>query len=86
VDGEKPAIRRLQAALGRAGRPMAPEPLEVTLLWFGDDPPPSTVASPIPPPAPQLHHAAVGKRSGPGRLIQPGPDNAGTQPPRPWPR
>ncbi len=84
--GEKPSIRRLQAALAPAGKPISPEPLEVTLLWFGDEPPASTVAFPIPAPAPQPRHAAAGKQSGPGRLIRPGPDSAGTPSPRPWPR
>ncbi len=37
VRGEKPAIRRLQAALGRAGKPISPEPLVVTILNFSDD-------------------------------------------------
>ena len=37
VRGEKPAIRRLQAALGRAGKPISPEPLVVTILDFSDE-------------------------------------------------
>jgi hypothetical protein len=37
VRGDKPAIRRLQAALGRAGKPISPEPLVVTLLHFSDE-------------------------------------------------
>jgi hypothetical protein len=37
VRGERPAIRRLQAALGRAGKPISPEPLVVTILNFSDD-------------------------------------------------
>jgi hypothetical protein len=53
VRGEKPSIRRLQAALAPAGRPISPEPLEVTLLWFGDEPPPSTEPRLIYPPAAQ---------------------------------
>jgi hypothetical protein len=35
--GERPAIRRLQAALGRAGKPISPEALVVTILNFSDD-------------------------------------------------
>ena len=31
------AIRRLQAALGRAGKPISPEPLVVTILDFSDE-------------------------------------------------
>jgi hypothetical protein len=34
LSGEKPAIRRLQAALGRAGKPIWPEPLVVTIRLF----------------------------------------------------
>ena len=56
VRGEQPAIRRLQAALGRAGNSeLVPQPLVVTVLEFGafyDDHPDAPAAAPPPPTVP----------------------------------